>query len=284
MSLRYDLPGIGDSIDELPTGKLPLYDERAEQGLTMAIDWLIEQGHGAPLLFGACSGGYTAFHVARKDTRIEKVLVANLQCFHWTVETGFAVERWRDMRRAEISAAHVRAADARAGSGAGRALSVCKAATGFVRKVLAGSKRRIRDKLVPKKMADDGRVLGWIKEMSARRCELAFVYARGEAGAAMLEAHTGLAVGAPNSFRGVSIHTLENCDHSITPRAAQDELVQLICQLATISPVGGEQAASVAVAAGSAAPATNSGAGIEEPASLPFSSTATATYRHPGMA
>lgn len=229
-SLRYDTPGSGDSIDLSRLAELPLYNETAENGLVAAVDWMTGQGFPELLVFGSCSGAYAAFHVARKDPRIKKAVIANLQCFEWTPAIGFVVDRWRETRRAEVAA---RRETADAGS-EGRPKSLLRHLTPSAARSLRRVGRilkRFLASIAPKRgPSGENRILAWMTQISARPCELVLVYARGDIGLSALEASTG--PGAEQALRlpGVSWHILENCDHSITPRHAQDEVTTLICR------------------------------------------------------
>lgn len=232
-SLRYDTPGSGDSIDPTGSSELPLYNETAENGLSAAIDWMMEQGFEAPLVVGSCSGAYAAFHIARKDARIKKALIANLQCFEWTPAIGFVVDRWRETRRAEVAAKR-ESADADLDGGSRKfLLDLTASAAAKLRRAGRALKRFIATKSPACGADGENRILTWLTEMSARRCEIMLVYARGDIGLSVLEAATG--PGAERALRlpGVSLQILENCDHSITPRAAQDEIAKLVLQHAS---------------------------------------------------
>ena len=229
-SLRYDTPGAGDSIDMSDSNELPLYNETAENGLVAAIDWLLTQGYPAPLVLGSCSGAYAAFHVARKDPRIKKALIANLQCFEWTPAIGFVVDRWRETRRAEVTARRESAGAEFEGGSTTMLLNLTLSAAGHLRRAGRVLKRLLVSKVPARGLDGDNRILTWLTDMSARRCEVILVYARGDIGLSALEASTG--PGAERALRlpGVSLHILENCDHSITPRQAQEEITKLVLQ------------------------------------------------------
>lgn len=97
-SLRYDLPGIGDSPPlPQPPDEL-LYSNQQFPLLQSVTDDLSRRlPEGTPLIMvGMCSGGFLAYHHAVADRRIRHVILVNVQKFVWVPGTSLAIA-WRTL-------------------------------------------------------------------------------------------------------------------------------------------------------------------------------------------
>ncbi|MFA5950948.1 MAG: hypothetical protein WC807_11770 [Hyphomicrobium sp.] len=232
-SLRYDAAGIGDSLaDEHATG-LPLYNTAAEASLTAAIDFMSDKGLAAPIVLGACSGAYTAFHVTRADPRVKRAILVNLQCFEWKPSFGFEIERWRAIRRSEITAGRTAEDPAVSGLSSGAA-RLSAAALKLVRVFGRLAKRFIRSGLIDGPRAGNGKIALWLAGLSASKTEITLVYSEGDPGLASLAVEAGPKVESLTSLPGVSLETIANADHNLTPRKAQDDLLAIILKTAKV--------------------------------------------------
>ncbi|GAB4088697.1 alpha/beta hydrolase family protein [Hydrogenophaga soli] len=88
-SLRFDLPGVGDSLPLPQPPQELLYNDQMLPHLQRVVDHLSHTHPSHPLvLVGTCSGGYLAFHHARTDPRIRHLLLVNVQKFVWVPGTS----------------------------------------------------------------------------------------------------------------------------------------------------------------------------------------------------
>lgn len=83
-SLRFDLPGIGDSAlpDEHARPHIYIADRREAFGA--AIDALSERGHARVVVMGVCSGAYHALRAAGVDLRVRDVVLVNQLIYDWS--------------------------------------------------------------------------------------------------------------------------------------------------------------------------------------------------------
>lgn len=229
-SLRYDAPGIGDACFG-DSRVLPLYNDIASNALTAAIDFLARRGAPKVMVTGSCSGAYTAFHVARKDARVAKAAIVNLQCFEWTPAIGYEIEMWADMRRAEIAAQRALAE---------QSLSRAPSKGRLGRYTLSGTmrfagrivKRLLRSKFINATSRAESEEVGWYRQISERGSELMMVYSRGDLGLLEFENKTGNGGAAITGLPGISLRFIEKSDHNFTPRQAQNDYLALLLELA----------------------------------------------------
>ena len=96
-SFRMDLSGVGDSA-EGENKRHPHYDlERIPESIA-ALDLLQEHGYPMAVVFGLCSGAYTAFQVSLADRRVVGSIITNIQKFVWTYGADIRVQH-KDNKR-----------------------------------------------------------------------------------------------------------------------------------------------------------------------------------------
>jgi pimeloyl-ACP methyl ester carboxylesterase len=95
-SLRFDLPGIGESDGEPCLDNPALYQESLVERVETAMDSL-RRTHGFRRFtaIGLCAGAFWAFHAAIRNSQIRSVILLNPRLFFWDPE----VDRRRMMRR-----------------------------------------------------------------------------------------------------------------------------------------------------------------------------------------
>ncbi len=119
-SLRIDNVGSGDSMSEPNELAHPYAVENTDM-VRSALDWVAAREQGPLVLFGLCSGAYTAFHVAVEDPRIRAVILVNMQKIIWsagmslkviqqgTLRSGYYLERlgqgmaWKRLVRGDVA-------------------------------------------------------------------------------------------------------------------------------------------------------------------------------------
>lgn len=243
-TLRYDAPGIGDSLALSLDAQLPLYDQSAEDALTAAVSFVEGRFGRAVTVVGLCSGAYSAFHVTTRDSRIAKAVIANLQCFAWTEALGFEVERWREVRRSVITAEKDREAADQQGAGS---LSATLRSVGF--KALRAVGRPVKRYMRSRAKTSAGAVELSFLRLSERKTQVALVYSEGDQGLDCLASETGVLGERVTRLPGVSLTLIPNADHNLTARAAQDHLLGVVRSLAggdTVRATGLRPAAALA--------------------------------------
>ena len=105
-SLRFDLPGIGDSELEDEDAPLHLYTVDRNAIFKSAVDALAIRGHDHIALLGTCSGAYHAMRAAQADCRIRHLVLINQLIYEWIDRplsdiARYGLARLRRARRAE---------------------------------------------------------------------------------------------------------------------------------------------------------------------------------------
>jgi pimeloyl-ACP methyl ester carboxylesterase len=228
-SLRYDTSGIGDSLADPDNPVFPLYDKIAEDDVAAAIDRVVAQGYDKPLIFGACSGAYTAFRVTKHDPRVAKAAIVNLQCFQWSPSVGYEIERWRAVRRTEV------ANMMKAGKRSGLLAQISGSRftpVGAVRFVGRIAKRALRAWQRSRFWPRENDIVATFRSLAGRKTKVMMIYSRGDKGLDDFEAHAGKLGHRVTGLPGVSLHFIENADHNLTTRASQDDALAMLLAFA----------------------------------------------------
>jgi len=93
-SLRFDISGIGDSLDDPDASQAILFSEHLVPDVLDACDSVASRGFQKISVMGVCSGAYLGLLAAVKDKRIERLFAINLPRFAWN-----ASESIRDVVR-----------------------------------------------------------------------------------------------------------------------------------------------------------------------------------------
>lgn len=97
VSLRLDLPGVGESEGCATTGETALYRQEMVSHVERAMKSLRQRfGEMDFTVIGLCSGAFWAFHAAIRHAEIRAAVLLNPRLFFWDPE----VDRRRMMRRA----------------------------------------------------------------------------------------------------------------------------------------------------------------------------------------
>jgi len=82
-SLRFDISGIGESLDDPDVTNAVLFSEEAVLDVQDACDAVTQRGFHTISLMGICSGAYLGLLTAVKDKRVERLFAINLPRFEW---------------------------------------------------------------------------------------------------------------------------------------------------------------------------------------------------------
>jgi hypothetical protein len=235
-SLRFDAAGLGDS-DVMPgRAEGAIYSTEACADIGAAISMLEARGYRDPVMFGHCSGAYTAFHATLGDKRIAAQMLINLQVFVWgendTLETVIRARRrsgrellsdaWRAVRQPAVWARLIR--------GEKRDREVARAllarALGFARDKLLGWGGRLLGARVPVSPIE-----GWFRAIDARGVRTLMVYSAGDDGLIERDLHLGEGGRALDALPTVRTLILPSADHVLSSRDAQDRVAAMLSTL-----------------------------------------------------
>jgi hypothetical protein len=216
-SLRMDATGIGDgggaagadAAGAGADGPPDTYHPRLVRDVVAAIDLLEARGFARVVVAGVCSGAHVAFQAAAGDARIRGLVLANLPAFDRAA--GFAApangvppppgER-RILRRLQrLARRSARRLAAEADSGAARRLGL-----------ELGLDRAGR----------------WMRTVLARRTDVVLAYSEGDPGLRELRVHFGRRARRLAGSGEARCVLLAGDDHSLLPRAMQEEFIALV--------------------------------------------------------
>lgn len=231
-SMRLDLPGLGQS--ETPfENRLFLYDERGRDDVIRVVDWLQHQGFGEICAVGLCAGAYQAFHAARQDRRIAHLTMINPLCFAWngSYALDMGLSKIRDNARSAIrhdevgqdvgkTAIERRTLKSRL-SKLGR--GTLRSGLEFFKSVSSYSRR--------KSPLGGQPVERWMKDLTASGTRVLVVSADDDLSLEEIARHFGPDGRRLRDMEGVTVARLPAADHSLTPRHARAQLIDLIVRL-----------------------------------------------------
>ncbi len=226
-SLRIDNIGSGDST--------PLPDERAHPYaventamVTSALDWVTARECGPLMLFGLCSGAYTAFHAAVEDTRIRGVVLVNMQKMVWsagmslkviqqgTLRSGYYLERlqqglaWRRLVRGDVAVRRI-----------GGEL-VRRAAKGLINSVQARLGRHAFGDTA------SARVWRWFDSLDRRGVTVVMVLGGHDPARDEIEIYFGPGGKRLHAYPAVAVKVIEGIDHSLSTAMMREQVMDQV--------------------------------------------------------
>ena len=229
-SLRFDLPGIGDSLAVKPRRLASLYKKKTAVHLSVAIDVLEKRGFELIYLYGRCSGAYNAFQAAQRDTRVRRLILCNIQRYVWRI--GDAIEF------AYVDSIHLlRQPLGKVVFGAGKASTRLsdRVRTNCIR-VLMACFRTARDIIIwgaRKSVAiynDGPGLVSWVRNFTGHGGRMLFVYSSNDLGFPHFEKLFGKNGAHIRDVPGVSIQFVEGADHNFTEPHMQRHFERIITE------------------------------------------------------
>jgi pimeloyl-ACP methyl ester carboxylesterase len=227
-SFRLDVAGMGDSPVE--SGRLhnQVYSLAATRDVSTAVDVLHGRGFNRITLIGLCSGGYLAFHAAVRDSRVNGLVVINLQRFIW--HPGDSLEVARRLALPSTETYLQRAMQPQTWK---------RLAKGGIDLRLLGTLFTVRAKKRVKAKALEvlANVLGpafelnevprGLMQLLKRGTRVLLVYGEKDGGLDELATHLGPKLHRLKQFRNVELEYLSDSDHTLTTRTAREKLSEL---------------------------------------------------------
>ncbi|WP_083467921.1 alpha/beta fold hydrolase [Methylobacterium tarhaniae] len=226
-SFRFDLRGIGDSLDR-PDGSLPLYAADSVADVTAAVDHLVASGYAPGVVMGNCSGAYQAFQALSRDPRLRAALLVNLYCFD--LKPGTDVETMvRDTFR------HSQSYMERARQGrfwrriVTGDLGLAKIARALLRDGAARLDRWTAR--MPWRTWRGTSVAGRVARLRRRGARICMVYSADDLGIAAVRAHFGSADARIARRLGYPVQILDGTDHNLSRAIDQDRVFTILKQV-----------------------------------------------------
>lgn len=214
-SLRFDVAGVGDSLDR-PDGSRPLFAPDGFADVVRAVDHMA--GGGPIVLVGGCSGAYAAFHALRRDARIGGALLINLHCFDWDPEQSVDSVIRQTYGSAATYAGLLKRGDTWRRLIQGQ-IRVRAIGSTLARRGLDATLRRLRRALRPGPAG--GSVARRVAVIRSRGAEIRLLYSAGDPGLAALRRHLGRDPDRVARRLGAPVTLVPGADHNLGSVEAQ---------------------------------------------------------------
>jgi pimeloyl-ACP methyl ester carboxylesterase len=225
-SLRIDLPGLGQS-DAPAEDRLFLYDMRTGADVSRVVDWLGQRGFQHVSLAGICSGAFQAFHAARADKRVRRLVMVNPLCFSWNSSYALDMTVWKAYETAKANrgpSEAERPERSRPGVLSAFKMLTSKNNRRFVRRGLEAVKTAFANArfLAPVQAKPVER---WMRELASRGVHLLIATSEGDLSLKEIDRHFGPDGVRLRTIPNVGRLSLGNADHTLTPLHARRALV-----------------------------------------------------------
>jgi alpha-beta hydrolase superfamily lysophospholipase len=225
-TLRFDLPGLGDSPARANVSSASMYRPDATADVSAAMDMLAERGCRRFFLVGICSGAYLAFQTALEDTRVNGLMLMNPRLLEWDAATS---EPWRaSMQQFYKSTRYYRQALLRSDVYA-RLLRGEVNVRGIAQRMwqLARARMtRIWDKL--RGRAPKEGVLAKFRHLGRHGVETLLAISEHDDGLDYIEFHLGKQAGRMRGHKNFRFALIPEADHTFSTVAGQRALMDLI--------------------------------------------------------
>ncbi|WP_311031097.1 alpha/beta hydrolase [Mesorhizobium koreense] len=225
-SLRIDLPGLGQS-DAPREERLFLYDARGSADVSCAIDWLERNGLVGVSLAGICSGAFQAFHAARADKRVHRLVMINPLCFSWNSSYALDMTVWKAYEAAKADREFSKAEPQE--TRRPEYLSAFKMVTSknsrlFVRRGLEAIKTTLANAR-PSAFLHARPVERWMRDLADRGVHVLIATSEGDLSLKEIDRHFGPDGERLRTIPNIGRLLLRHADHTLTPVHARHALV-----------------------------------------------------------
>ena len=228
--IRFDRPGMGDSVAPIGVGENEIYSSSGLQSLISLMDYLsVHFNYDQFILAGLCSGGYFSYQAALSDKRVVGLLMINPLTYQWrdgdTVlvphrqiykSTGFYIrsstqkETWLRLIRGQIN---------------------WRGIAGAISTRLTQSTIAMWNKFISwclqhdAKLSEVGRNF---MSLESRGTDIFLIFDSAEGGIDLMEEHLGKRARLMVKRKNFRIEFVDQADHTFTPIWSQSHLCDLV--------------------------------------------------------
>ena len=229
-SLRMDVGGIGDSAPNVNRVANAVYNPLVADDVIAALDLLHGLGFTDITLTGICSGSYLAYHAAVKDSRINSLVLVNLQRFVWRAGDSLEIavrtavpsvgtywrrslqwETWQRLFGGDVDLKFV----------------VPALAGKFSRKV-AGVVSKLRNRL-PASDSRMNEVAANCHAILQRGARIRMIYSGDDGGLDEVALYLGKHASSLSKYSSFEFKLVNGADHTFTALSARRALLELYC-------------------------------------------------------
>jgi alpha-beta hydrolase superfamily lysophospholipase len=226
-SLRFDLAGIGDSLQSPDSSLDGMYYRHSMPDVRAAIDFLAQRGCRRFYLLGICSGAYVAFQTALLDARVTGQILMNPRLLEWEAAPR---DGWQaSMRRHYKSVDYYRRALLQSDvyQRLLRGQVDVKGVAHRMGTLLAARVARAMTALLRPRGEDAG-VLPSLRRLSARGCNTLMIMSAHDDALDYVELHLGKRGSRVKRDRNFRFVVMEQSDHTFSTRASQRMVVEIV--------------------------------------------------------
>jgi pimeloyl-ACP methyl ester carboxylesterase len=225
-TLRFDVPGIGDSPARTGAAATSMYRPDAIADVSAAMDMLAGRGCRRFILVGICSGAYLAFQTALQDARVNGLVLTNPRLLEWDAATG---EPWQaSMKTFYKSARYYRQALLRLDvyRRLWRGEVDVRGIAARMWQLACARMQRVRDKLRGR-LPRDG-VLAKFRHLSRRGVDTLLAISEQDDGLDYIEFHLGNRGGRMRALENFRFVLIPDADHTFSTVASQRAWMDLM--------------------------------------------------------
>jgi alpha-beta hydrolase superfamily lysophospholipase len=225
-TLRFDVPGIGDSPARTSAAGTGMYRPDATADVSAAMDMLAGRGCRRFILVGICSGAYLAFQTALQDARVNGLVLTNPRLLEWDAATG---EPWQaSMKKFYKSARYYRQALLRLDvyRRLWRGEVDVRGIAARMWQLACARMQRVRDKLRGR-LPRDG-VLAKFRHLSRRGVDTLLAISEQDDGLDYIEFHLGNRGGRMRALENFRFVLIPDADHTFSTVASQRAWMDLM--------------------------------------------------------
>lgn len=233
-SLRMDLAGFGDSVALLDGDPDP-YAERNVQDVLAAVSALDAAGHRNPVVIGICSGAYAAFHATLRESRIQAMILVNLQKFVWTTDNSLKVGRGRQrrplgfyLRAATRRTAWIRFAKGEIAVGV-VLMTLCRRPAARLYCRLCNVLERVGGI-----ETRSGQIMRWFRTLKSREVRIGLLYSEGDPGLSEIAHYFGHGRKRFHQLPNVQVSLLSAADHALLEHNARLQFIEEVCRIVDV--------------------------------------------------
>ncbi|MBP1848647.1 alpha/beta fold hydrolase [Rhizobium halophytocola] len=228
-SFRLDLSGIGDSPAQPGAPEQVIYSSQQLTDIGHAVRMLKQRSGGPIILVGRCSGAWSALHFAAISADVAAVVSVNQ--LRLIFDPAENLENALRVGARSLNDYRRRAFDIRI---LGRILkgevNLPRAAINVLGQLRTKAMTRLAPHLGPlTRIGRFRRRLSTIlRDLEIRAVPVSFANVRDDGSLDQMALYFGPDLSGLEAFSNLSLEIIENADHNLTPRAAQDQLIDIV--------------------------------------------------------